>query len=89
MEKAVPTFSLFEDNVIDISAAQTIKRKKKMTKKSRLELYPIKRVQYYANGAVVESYWVVIKPNGIEIQCKNYEDAYKIQQETLDKKEKQ
>ena len=65
-----------------------IKRKKKMTKKPRLELYPIKRVQLWRAGAVAETYWVVQKPDGTEIQCKSYDAAHIIQQETLDKKEK-
>lgn len=59
-----------------------------MTKKPRLELYPIKRVQLWRNGAAVETFWVVQKPDGTEIQCKSYAAAAAIQQETLDKKEK-
>ena len=77
------TFDMFDKIVVPF------KRKPKrqpMTKSSKIELYPIQRVEVYSHGKVVESYWVVIQPDGVEIQCKSYESALKAQQ--LDKKEK-
>lgn len=85
-------FDIFEGVVIDkykdFFTGQKRKVVKQVTKKPRIELYPIKRVQVWRNGKAVETYWVVVHPNGVEIQCKSYDAAHKIQQETLDKKEK-
>ena len=73
------TFDVFAGIVVPF-------KRKQMTKKPKLELYPIRRVELYSHGKVTESYWVVICPDGVEIQCKSYEAALEAQQ--LDKKEK-
>jgi len=49
--------------------------KPKSAPKPKLELYPIKRVMVWAGGIVKETYWVVQKPDGTEIQFGNFEAA--------------
>lgn len=51
-----------------------------MTKKPKLELFPIKKVEVWSFGKVQDFYWVVQTPDGTEIQCKTYEDAVDTQQ---------
>lgn len=69
-------------------------KRKPMTKKPKMELYPIMKVQNFSNGVIgPKSYWVVIKPDGNEIQCATYDSALLTQQELssasrLDKKGK-
>lgn len=52
-----------------------------MTKKPKMELFPIAKVERYEYGKVNETYYVVTHPDGTEIECKTYEDAQEAQQE--------
>ena len=64
----------------------SIKRKPKpVTKKPKMELYPIAKVEIYSSGKVSETYWVVTRPDGKEVQCSSYRMAEK-EQQRLDKK---
>lgn len=56
-------------------------RPKKVTKKPKVELYPIAKVEMYKHGKV-ESYWYEIrKPDGTEISFPSYQEAEDFQQE--------
>lgn len=77
----------------------TGQKRKRVTKRPKLELYPIAKVQEFVHGKIGPSaYWVVVFPDGTEVQCKSYAAAEKVQQEnrptassknaSLDKKEK-
>ena len=66
------------------------RKRKQMTKKPKIELYPIAKVDEYEFGKVKSSFWVVQLPDGTEVQCASYQAAEKAQQhyKPLDKKEK-
>lgn len=84
MYKSMSGALYFGADVIDI------KRKPKPMKKPKMELYPIAKVELYAEGKVANTYWVVKLSDGTEVQCKDYKTAEQYQQEhkVLDKKEK-
>src|SRR5258708_1447701 len=82
--------------VIGDAEVVNINRKQQMTKKPKLELYPILKVEFYEFGKIVpeKSHWAVRKPDGTEIQCKSYKAAQAAQQalssknDSLDKETK-
>jgi hypothetical protein len=51
-----------------------------MTKKPKIELYPIAKVEHYEFGKVTRTWWEVQHPDGAIVSCGTYQDALDAQE---------